>query len=101
MDKGKKYGYAPPTMVDLFKECHCSSKTSFHEPIKEAIVSQCSLFNCSVERSLFNCRCFVEHVKEAKYDVVVVFVPHCFCLLPFQIAKLVQKLNYAATCIRS
>uniref|UniRef100_A0A804R465 Transposase, Ptta/En/Spm, plant n=2 Tax=Zea mays TaxID=4577 RepID=A0A804R465_MAIZE len=35
--KQAKYGDAPPSAIDLFKECHCSRKTGFAEPVKEAI----------------------------------------------------------------
>ncbi|AQK41907.1 hypothetical protein ZEAMMB73_Zm00001d024716 [Zea mays] len=35
--KQAKYGDAPPSAIDLFKECHCSRKTGFVEPVKEAI----------------------------------------------------------------
>ncbi|XP_020397156.1 uncharacterized protein [Zea mays] len=41
--KQAKYGDAPPTAIDLFKECHCSSKTGFAEPVKEAIDTMESL----------------------------------------------------------
>ncbi|CAL5066356.1 unnamed protein product [Urochloa decumbens] len=32
-----KYKDAPPTVIDLFNELHCSSKTGLSEPVKEAI----------------------------------------------------------------
>ncbi|TVU40023.1 hypothetical protein EJB05_13468 [Eragrostis curvula] len=35
--KQDKYKDVPATPIDLFKECYCSSKTGFTEPVKKAI----------------------------------------------------------------
>nr|ABA98000.2 retrotransposon protein, putative, unclassified [Oryza sativa Japonica Group] len=35
--KQTKYKDAPPTAIDLFKECHCKSKMGFNEPVKNVI----------------------------------------------------------------
>ncbi|WVZ52642.1 hypothetical protein U9M48_003682 [Paspalum notatum var. saurae] len=37
--KQKKFKDEPPTAIDLFKACHCSSKTGYSEPVKEAIAT--------------------------------------------------------------
>ncbi|KAJ1260212.1 hypothetical protein BS78_10G215200 [Paspalum vaginatum] len=41
--KQKKYKDVPPTAIDLFKECHCSSKTSFTETVKDVIANMESI----------------------------------------------------------
>ncbi|CAN6300521.1 unnamed protein product [Urochloa humidicola] len=35
--KQEKYKDVPPTAIDLFKDTHCSSKTGFSEPVRQAI----------------------------------------------------------------
>uniref|UniRef100_A0A0D3G3Z8 Uncharacterized protein n=1 Tax=Oryza barthii TaxID=65489 RepID=A0A0D3G3Z8_9ORYZ len=35
--KQTKYKDAPPTAIDLFKECHCNSKMGFNKPVKNVI----------------------------------------------------------------
>jgi hypothetical protein len=72
--KQAKYGDAPPSAIDLFKDCHCSRKTGFAEPVKEAIVSYAPFLTVIL---------FINFKLNNHLALKAILAKYLYCLVPF------------------